>query len=116
MRPNENSHPLAVLWALATMRSLHGAFCTCAGGGPSRLTSTELEQHITDFLIDKYRTEPALLDALAERKAEPRSSFVAWLSEFGPARIPPPLLAAVRDDIRDVCLSIADPGGNFSCT
>jgi hypothetical protein len=108
---------LASLWALATTRSLHGPFCTCAGVGPLKLSPRELEQQILDFLADKYRDELAVVQALARRRCAQQGSFVQWL-EGGvrDGNLRPDLIASVRNDVVSVCASIVDPQGEFKCT
>jgi hypothetical protein len=92
---------------------MHGPLCRCVGGSALRLSSAELEEHVAAFLADKYRSEAALLDALERRSA--RGSFVEWLDDLERRGLPPALAAAVRDDVRTVCASIAGVGDSFSC-
>jgi hypothetical protein len=102
------SPSLASLWTAATTHSLHGPFCTCGGAGPLTLSSAELEAQIIDFLGEKYGDEPAVLEALADRRARPRASFVRWLEEgLGASGLDPKLAECLRQDVMTVCKSIA---------
>jgi hypothetical protein len=77
------------------------------------LSAAELEEQIIDFLSEKYRSEPAVLAALTDRRARRQGTFVRWiedgLSAYGLA---PKLVESLGQDIVTVCESIARPHGN----
>lgn len=107
---------LAAIWGAASTQSLHGAFCTCAGGGALTMSPKQLEEDVLDFLLERYANEEPVAAALRQRIREKAGAFVPWFETLlADPQLSSDTARRLRADVIGVCQSIAAPDNGLIC-